>query len=110
MIVIAFVIITALSAFIAGMIFKPVVLWFIREYIFDYAASKNKRYEVKFKIEFYSQPSLHHLGEEGVLVKTEPIKAQVDAVDADEALNILDNIIKQEIKAELLELKEIPKL
>jgi uncharacterized protein YfcZ (UPF0381/DUF406 family) len=72
--------------------------------------NKYKRYEVVFKIEFYSQPSLHHLGEEGTLVKSEPVKVQVDAENEDDALNVLDGVIKQEIRAELLSIKEIPKL
>ena len=72
--------------------------------------AKIKRYEVTFKIEFYSQPSIHHLGEEGVLVKTDSIKLQVDAENQDEALTMLDGIIKQDIRAELLAIKEIPRL
>jgi uncharacterized protein YfcZ (UPF0381/DUF406 family) len=72
--------------------------------------SKYKRFEIIFKIELYTQPSLHHLGEEGSLVKSEPVKVQVDAENEDDALHILDGVIKQEVKAELLSIKEIPKL
>jgi hypothetical protein len=74
---------------------------------FDY---KTKRYEIEFKIEFYSQPSIHHLGETGTLVKTDTIKAQIDAETEDEALTLVDLIVKQEVKSELISIKEIQKI
>lgn len=100
----------SLLFFITGLILRPVITRLFKKYFYSFFEVKSTRYEVLFKIEFYSQPSIHHLGEEGILVKTEPIKVQVDAESPDEALNTLDGIIKQEIRAELIDIKEIPKL
>jgi hypothetical protein len=95
----------ALLFFVVGLILRPALSRSIKS-----MTAKIKRYEITFKIEFYSQPSIHHLGEEGVLVKTDSIKLQIDAEGEDEALTMLDGIIKQEIKAELLAMKEIPRI
>jgi hypothetical protein len=96
--------------FITGLILRPAITRLFKKHFAGFFEVKSTRYEVLFKIEFYSQPSIHHLGEEGILVKTEPIKVQIDAESPDDALDVLDGIIKQEIRAELVEIKEIPKL
>ncbi len=100
-------VILSLLFFIVGLFLRPVISKWIKKY---FLVKNTKRFEVVFRIEFYSQPSIHHVGEEGTLVKSEPIKVQVDALDADEALSILDGVVKQEVKSELVSIKEIPKL
>lgn len=104
------VFILVLIAFITGVLLRPLISRIAKKNFADWFDSKFKRYEIEFKIEFYSQPSIHHLGETGVLVKTDPIKVQVDAETEDEALTLVDLIVKQEIKSELLSIKEIPKI
>jgi len=101
--------ILCLSCFLIGLTIKPIVSKLLKKYLGDFFESKLKRFEIVFKIEFYNQPSLHHLGEEGILVKSEPTKIQIDAPDEEEALNILDGVIKQEVKSELVSIKEIQK-
>lgn len=96
--------------FIVGLILRPAILKLIKKNFSQFFTSKLKRYEITFRIEYYSHPSIHHLGEEGSLVKTEPIKVQVDAESQDEALSSLDEIVKQEIKSELVAIKEITRL
>ncbi len=100
----------AITFFIVGIILRPKIILFLKKHFSQYFQQELKRYEVQFKIEFYNQPSIHHLGEEGKLSKSEAIKIQIDADSQDEALSILEDIIKQEVKSELLEIKEIPKL
>jgi hypothetical protein len=96
--------------FIVGLVLRPTIVKLIKNNFSQYFTSKLKRYEIIFKIEYYSHPSIHHLGGEGILVKTEPIKVQVDAESEDEALSSLDEIVKQEIKSELIAIKEINRL
>jgi hypothetical protein len=96
--------------FIAGIILRPQIVKLLKKHFSQYFHKDIKRYEVQFKIEFYNQPSIHHLGEEGKLARSEAIKIQIDAESQDEALSILEGVIKQEVKAELLEIKEIPKI
>lgn len=99
-----------LSSFVIGLAVKPLLSSFFKKHFGDFFEIKLKRFEIVFKIEFYNQPSIHHLGEEGILVKSDPVKIQIDAPDEEEALNILDGVIKQEIKSELLSIKEIQKI
>lgn len=110
MVLIITVFILILLAFISGVLFRPMVSNFIKKNFSDWFEFKNNRYEIEFKIEFYSQPSIHHLGEVGTLVKTDPLKIQVDAKTEDEALSLVDLIVKQEVKSELLSIKEIPRI
>ncbi len=100
----------SITFFIVGFFLRPLVSNWVKSYFNDYFESKYHRFEIEFKIEFYNQPSIHHLGQEGILVKSEPVKVQIDAPDEEEALNLLDGVIKQEVKAELLSIKEVPKL
>jgi hypothetical protein len=95
--------------FIIGLILRPFISRLIKSQFGNFFLDKYKRFEIVFKIEFYSKPSIHHLGEEGMLVKSEPVKVQIDAENEDDALEILDGVIKQEIKAELVSIKEIQK-
>lgn len=104
------VFILILIAFIAGVLLRPLISRIAKKNFTDWFDSKYKRYEIEFKIEFYSQPSIHHLGETGMLVKTDPIKVQVDAKEEDEALTLVDLIVKQEVKSELISIKEIPRI
>lgn len=96
--------------FIIGLLLRPILTKWLKKYFIELFENEYKRYEVVFKIELYTQPSLHHLGEEGTLVKSDPVRVQVDAEDEEEALILLDTVIKQEVKAELISIKEIPKL
>lgn len=95
---------------VIGIIIRPWITKFLKKPFLHFFEPVVKRYEIEFKIEFYSQPSIHHLGETGILVKTDPIKIQIDAENQDEALDLIDSVIKQEVKAELLAIKEIAKL
>lgn len=96
--------------FIIGLLLRPILTKWLKKYFIELFENEYKRYEIVFKIELYTQPSLHHLGEEGTLVKSDPVRVQVDAEDEEEALMLLDTVIKQEVKAELVSIKEIPKL
>jgi len=99
-----------IGAFVFGVILQPLIMKFIKKHFVHWLHSNLKRFEIEFRIEFYSQPSIHHLGEQGILVKTDPIKVQVDAETQDDALTIVDLIVKQEIKSELINIKEISKI
>lgn len=110
MITIITVIAVVVCAFLLGIFFRPLIIKFFKNKLSFLFEEQTKRYEIEFKIEFYSQPSIHHLGETGILVKTEPIKVQVDADTEDEALSTVDQIVKQEVKSELLSIKEIPRI
>jgi hypothetical protein len=93
---------------VIGIFLRPVIVKYFKKYL--NFQTNEKRFEIEFKIEFYSQPSIHHVGEQGMLVKTDPIKIQVDAKNADEALDMVDLVVKQEVKSELVSIKEINKL
>lgn len=94
---------------VAGLLLRPLISKFVKKHL-NFFEEETKRFEIEFKIEFYSQPSIHHLGEQGILVKTDTIKAQVDATSEDEALTMVDEIVKQEVKSELVSIREIKKL
>ena len=96
--------------FVLGIFLRPLFTKWIKKHFVNVYFAESKRYEIIFKVEFYNQPSIHHLGEEGILVKSEPIKIQVDADDEDDALDIVDTLVKQEVKAELMAIKEISKV
>ena len=93
--------------FVLGLMLRPRLSKYIRKQFADFFDNKHKNYEVEFRIEFYNQPSLHHIGEKGVLVKSPPIQIYVEAIDEEDALNILESIIRQEVKGELISIKEI---
>lgn len=97
-----------LLSLIVGALLRPAISKFLKKnFIFG---EENKRFEIEFRIEYYSQPSIYHPGEEGILVKTSPIKAQIDAADQEEALDVLSEIIRNEVKSELVYIREIPKV
>jgi hypothetical protein len=93
--------------FILGLMLRPRLSKYIKRQFADFFDNKHKNYEVEFRIEFYNQPSLHHKGEKGVLVKSPPIQIYVEAIDEEDALDILESIIRQEVKGELISIKEI---
>jgi len=69
--------------------------------------NKKKTFEIIFRIDYYQQPSLFGSDTKGQLVKSPPITVKIQASNETGALNILDNIIKEETKGELVEIKEI---
>lgn len=93
--------------FVIGLLLRPILSKYIRQQLSDFFERKYKTYEIKFRIEFYNQPSIHHEGEKGSLVKSPPIQIQIKSPNEEEALNILENIIKQEVKGELVSIKEV---
>jgi|ERR1035437_1042693 hypothetical protein len=93
--------------FTIGLIIRPILSKYIRKQFSDFLERKYKTYEIKFRIEFYNQPSVHHKGEKGSLVKSPPIQIQIKSPNEEEALNILESIIKQEVKGELVSIKEV---
>ena len=101
-------VIAIICSMVIGIFLRPVIVKYFKKYL--NFQTNEKRFEIEFKIEFYSQPSIHHVGEQGMLVKTDPIKIQVDAKNADEALDMVDLVVKQEVKSELVSIKEINKL
>lgn len=96
--------------FILGLILRPRLSKYIKKQFSSLFDEKTQYYQIDFKIEFYNQPSLHHKSEKGVLVKSPPIQIQVEAVDEEDALTILETIIRQEVKGELISIKEISKV
>jgi len=94
--------------FALGLMLRPKISKYIKNNFEIY--SKINVYDIEFRIEFYNQPSLHHEGENGVLVKSPPIKIQIRSTDEEEALISLESIIRQEVKGELISIKEVPKV
>lgn len=90
--------------FTAGLYLRP----FLSKKFKSIFAPELNRYEITFKMEFYSYPSIHHRGEKGVLTKSDPIKIQVDAENQEEALSAVESIVKQKTTTELVSIKEIP--
>lgn len=76
--------------------------------LFDrlFRKKKKKIFKIVFKLDYYQQPSLFSTGAKGSLVKSPPITVRIAANDEDEALHTLDGIIKQETKAELVNIRE----
>lgn len=69
--------------------------------------SKKKVWEVVFRIDYYQQPSLYNSNAKGQLIKSQPITVRISAGSEQEALHLLDDIIKEETKGELVRIKEV---
>ena len=67
-----------------------------------------KCFEVTFKIEYYQSPSLFNNDCEGNIIKSPPITIKIRATDSDQALHILEEVVREETKGELISINEIP--
>ncbi|MDP2692725.1 MAG: hypothetical protein Q8O88_03755 [bacterium] len=72
-----------------------------------YFSGKKKVYEVVFRLDFFELPSLYSNNIKGQLIKSAPITVRIGATSEKEALHLLDDIIKEETKGELVRIKEI---
>lgn len=64
-------------------------------------------YEIQFRISWLSQPSLFNEDINGELIKTKPITVRVEAINEEEALANLHELLLQEVKPDLITIKEI---
>lgn len=72
-----------------------------------YLKGKKKTWEVVFRIDYYQQPSLYNKDAKGQLIKSAPITVKIQATTEKDALDLLDDIIKEETKGELVRIREI---
>jgi hypothetical protein len=100
-------ILTALIFLIIGIIVRPKLLSLINKRIVRTFSQDIHRYELEFQIQFYNKPSMHQVGVNGELVKLEPIKLNIDAKSEEEAKSMLAEIVKEEIKADLLTVRKV---
>ncbi len=68
---------------------------------------ETKVFEIQFRISWLSQPSFFNVEVNGELIKTKPITVRVEAQDEESALLHLRELIIQEIKPDLITIKEI---
>ena len=92
--------------FLLGAATVLVGLIFLPKLIDKYFKSGKKTYEIVFRVDFYSPGSMFSPSK-GQLIKSQPITVMVRAVNEQGALHLLDDIIKEEVKAELVRIKEI---
>lgn len=95
-------------AFLLGAALVLAGLLFIPKLMDRYFRSKKKTYEVMFRIDYYNPGSLFSPSK-GTLVKSPPITIMIQATSEQEALHLLDDIIKEETKGELVRIKEVKK-
>jgi hypothetical protein len=86
-------------------LYRKVPIW-IRKW-FPKWDPELKVYEIQFKISWLSQPSLFTVEVNGELIKTKPITIRVKAQNEESALLQLHELIIQEIKPDLLTIKEV---
>lgn len=98
---------TALISLVIGIIIRPKLATLINSKIVRTFSQKIHRFELEFQIQFYNKPTMHQVGTNGELVKLEPIKLNIDAKTEEEAISILAEIVKEEIKADLLSVKKV---
>jgi hypothetical protein len=68
---------------------------------------KKRVFKIIFRIDYYQQPSLFSAETRGALIKSPPIAVKIAARDRDDALHMLEDIIKDETKCELVSIKEL---
>lgn len=93
-------------AFLLGAAIVLSALLFLPKLVDKYLTRKNKTYEITFKIDYYRPGSLYSPSK-GTLVKSPPITVNIKASGEHEALALLDDIIKEETKGELVRIREI---
>lgn len=96
-----FAFILGAAVMLSGFIFIPRLIdkWF--------SGGKKKVFKIVFRIDYYQQPSLFSAETKGSLVKSPPITVRIAANDRDDALHMLDDIIREETKSELVSIKEL---
>lgn len=93
-------------SFLMGAAFVLAGLLLLPKMIDRYFKNGKKTFEICFRIDYYSPGSLYSPSK-GQLIKSQPITVMVRAVNEKDALHLLDDIIKEETKAELVRIKEI---
>ncbi len=93
-------------AFLLGAAVVLIGLIFLPKIVDRYFKSGKKTYEIVFRVDFYSPGSMFSPSK-GQLIKSQPITVMVRAVNEQDALHMLDDIIKEEVKAELVRIKEV---
>ena len=94
-------------AFLLGCAVVLVSLLLLPKLIDRYFKSGKKTFEVVFRINYYQQSSLFNSNAKGQLIKSQPITVRIRAVNEENALHLLDDIIKEETNSELVRIKEI---
>jgi hypothetical protein len=100
-------IITAVICLVVGIVLRPQIMTIINKHLVTTFYNDINTYELEFQIQFYNQPSLHQIGANGELIKMEPIKISVNAKSEKEAIELLSDIVRQEMKPDLLSIKQI---
>lgn len=96
-----------LFAFLLGAAFVLAGLLFLPKLIDRHFKSEKKVYEVVFRTIYYQQPSMFSNIAKGTLIKSPVITVKIKAKNEQNALCMLDDIIKQETKGELVKIKDI---
>ncbi len=68
---------------------------------------KNKYFEIQFRLLWLSQPSIFTADVNGDLIKTKPITIRIVAESEHDALIYLNELLLQEVKPDLIAIKEI---
>ena len=78
---------------------------FVKKYLTK--PDNSKYFDITFKLVYFVEPSIYHHNTNAELIKTDNIKMKIKALDKNEALNMLEEIVHQEIKLELTEIKDL---
>lgn len=100
-------IITAFVFLVLGLILRPKIVSLINKRLVNTFKQDLHRFEIEFQIQFYNQPSPPQVGANGNLTVLEPIKINVDAKNEEEAITLFAEIIKHEIKTDLISIKQV---
>jgi len=96
-------------SFILGTVFTLLGLLFLPKVLDKYFSGNKKTFEIVFRLDFVEIPSLYNSNAKGQLIKSAPITVRIRANNEQNALFLLDDIIKEETKGELVRIKEIKK-
>jgi len=100
-------IITAFVFLILGLILRPKIVSLLNKRLINTFKQDLHRFEIEFQIQFYNQPSQHQVGVNGNLTSLQPIKINVDAKNEEEAIDLFAEIIKHELKTDLISIKQV---
>lgn len=94
-------------AFITGALVVLSIFYLLPKVIDNFIKRRNRVFEIVFRVDYYQQPSLYNKDAKGRLIKSEPITVRIAALNEKEAIAMLDDIIKEKTKGELVRIREI---
>lgn len=92
---------------ISGIIIGGLTVYYTPKIIMKFRPKKYlETYDIDFKLAFIVEPSIFSSSKEAKIIKTDKINIKIDAVSRDAALEILDEIIQEETKSELIRIEK----